>query len=995
MSLKVKLISAISLFILMLGALILGVFAASQQTITMQGNITFNVSDRSLYVKAVRYQATGEEAIDVTSFSQGYINENFNLDLTSLSQAEPNKHGSFTLYFDIINATNMQWAIESVTLSETLISEGVTESHSGIIEVNELTETDSEGFKVFDVATAPYDTLSLTIIAPQASTTNPLNLSDITITIKEYIPPEITDFTFARTSENTGVAVRYTGAETEVEIPETFSVITEQLEEPGYTIEIKTQEDYMALFGDEYFPLVLMSGYYYITTPLLGRVYVTDYELFSQTLTEAAGGTIDVTDIIPMTIEVTDYEIIYQDFISSEYTQYAIIKPFMEISMGEVENVTIEFNSGEKYEINAINYIELLYVIQYNSLYLYEEVNFPVKISYPSTKVTYVEGDDYFVTSLGGMAFSDNVNITSITIPDGITSIGSQAFSGCSNLYSVSLPSSLTSVGEDAFTGCTSLNYYKEDGASYLGNVNNPYVYLANVTTTVTEYTINSNTKFIGDNAFSGNSTLTSVTIPEEVTSIGSSAFQSCSGLINITIPTGVVYIGSNAFENCSNLKNITIPTGVTIINEGTFSDCSGLTNVFFENNSQLTSIGASAFSGCSSLTDITIPSGVTIIGNSAFARSGLTSITIPDGVNDIGLMTFLSCESLKNVTLSETLIIVGGWAFSSCSSLESIIIPEGVISIGQAAFSGCSNLTNVSIPSSVTSIGNSAFNGCTLLNCYIDEFGVSYLGNENEHYIYLADAPTTLTEYTINNNCVTIGDNAFSGCSNLASITIPENVTGINESAFEDCSSLTNITIPSGVTSIEDYTFRNCSGLTSITLPSSLTSIGWYAFDGCSSLTNVNLPNTLTSIGYRAFYNCSGLSNITIPEGVTSIESYAFEDCISLTSITLPSTLTNIGWSAFENCSSLTSITIPESVTSIDLWAFRYCDNLTTVTINEYIYTNASSSSSCGYILENAQTVYVPEELVNNSALTMGSYLQNYFTQEELVNGLYTYTRN
>ena len=78
------------------------------------------------------------------------------------------------------------------------------------------------------------------------------------------------------------------------------------------------------------------------------------------------------------------------------------------------------------------------------------------------------------------------------------------------------------------------------------------------------------------------------------------------------------------------------------------------------------------------------------------------------------------------------------------------------------------------------------------------------------------------------------IGDNAFSGCSSLASVTIPNSVTSIGWRAFDSCSSLASVTIPNSVTSIEDYTFYGCDSLTSVTIPNSVTSIGRDAFQGC-----------------------------------------------------------------------------------------------------------------------------------------------------------------
>ena len=70
-------------------------------------------------------------------------------------------------------------------------------------------------------------------------------------------------------------------------------------------------------------------------------------------------------------------------------------------------------------------------------------------ISYPAKK----EGAAYTipdsVTSIGGYAFRDCTNLTSIIIPDSVTSIGNYAFNGCSSLTSITfgVNSQLTSIG--------------------------------------------------------------------------------------------------------------------------------------------------------------------------------------------------------------------------------------------------------------------------------------------------------------------------------------------------------------------------------------------------------------------------------------------------------------------------------------------------------------------------------------------------------------------
>ena len=138
MSLKMKLVSALAMMFLMVGVLIVGVLGATQQTLTMTGNVQFNIADKSLYVKQVRIkQDNNSEPQIVTDFMPGYINGEFDMNIGDFTGVNSNTLGSFALYFDIINATDIQWAITNVTLSEQLQAENVKASYSGVIGVND------------------------------------------------------------------------------------------------------------------------------------------------------------------------------------------------------------------------------------------------------------------------------------------------------------------------------------------------------------------------------------------------------------------------------------------------------------------------------------------------------------------------------------------------------------------------------------------------------------------------------------------------------------------------------------------------------------------------------------------------------------------------------------------------------------------------------------------------------------------------------------------
>ena len=288
-------------------------------------------------------------------------------------------------------------------------------------------------------------------------------------------------------------------------------------------------------------------------------------------------------------------------------------------------------------------------------------------------------------------------------------------------------------------------------------------------------------------------------------TSLNSTSYQ---------IPEGIQSIGKWAFSNCSNLTKITIPDSVTSIEDCAFYRCSSLKSLMIPNS--VTSIGRSAFSDCSSLTGITIPNGVTSISNGIFwGCSSLKSITIPNSVTSIGARAFWGCDSLTSITLPNSIASIDDGAFYRCSNLTKIIIPDSLINLGSDVFGVCPALKEINISNT-----NPSF---TIVD------GIIY-SKSLDTLVYYPANKTNLS-FTIPDSVTSIGNTAFSSCSNLTSIVIPDSVTSIGELAFAYCNSLTSITIPDSVTSIGELAFEKCISLTSIMIPDSVISIGDSAF--------------------------------------------------------------------------------------------------------------------------------------------------------------------
>lgn len=94
--------------------------------------------------------------------------------------------------------------------------------------------------------------------------------------------------------------------------------------------------------------------------------------------------------------------------------------------------------SSEEVEIdglwyNLVSKAKIAEVIQYKNEKKYKgDIVIPDMITY--------NGEEYSVTSIGGSAFRECFDLTSITIPNSITNIGGSAFWVCMNLTSVKSP---------------------------------------------------------------------------------------------------------------------------------------------------------------------------------------------------------------------------------------------------------------------------------------------------------------------------------------------------------------------------------------------------------------------------------------------------------------------------------------------------------------------------------------------------------------------------
>ena len=205
--------------------------------------------------------------------------------------------------------------------------------------------------------------------------------------------------------------------------------------------------------------------------------------------------------------------------------------------------------------------------------------------------------------------------------------------------------------------------------------------------------------------------------VPEGVEKIERRTFANCEWLTEITLPTTLKEMGEESFLGCTKLTHIEIPEGLKVIPDCCFKGCQKLSSVSFPDS--IEEICDSAFSGCG-LETIVLGSSVKRIGDDAFCSNGAKSLQIGASskislgerafwYNDLQTILIDSDNAVWtdagcNVIMEkETGRVLCGTAYST--------IPEGAKAIATCAFRETPKV--MIIPSSVETIETAAFCFC------------------------------------------------------------------------------------------------------------------------------------------------------------------------------------------------------------------------------------------------------------------------------------------
>lgn len=409
------------------------------------------------------------------------------------------------------------------------------------------------------------------------------------------------------------------------------------------------------------------------------------------------------------------------------------------------------------------------------------------------------------VRKINEYAFWDCDNLQTVTIGSGLTKIDDFVFANCMGLVSVNLPANIRSVGiyafEDdvnleavtftqythdihtsAFDGCYKLVIFAPEGSYAWDYAQEFYVRQKQFPVYeelgyIDEDTVNvpdepGNTEVIDET--DGRDEPGAYTTEFEITQRPDGTYTAVAVGANPDIYGESHVVGNTAVVFMDN-SSLNVYDGRTAAGSGSEE---GITGNISSDTVRYSStipkytiiddliVADKAYYQSASLENMSLPDGIKEIGQFAFSRTDVVSVTLPDGVESIDYGAFYHCDRLSEVKLPPTVMKIEPYAFSETAWVQdflskpsginnnlddrlnayagdylvsggaliayrgtgsNVTVPAGVRIIAAGCFKDNTNIRTVALPSTLISIGEEAFYGCSSLG------EVSFGGNEKE----------------------------------------------------------------------------------------------------------------------------------------------------------------------------------------------------------------------------------------------------------------------
>ncbi len=618
---------------------------------------------------------------------------------------------------------------------------------------------------------------------------------------------------------------------------------------------------------------------------------------------------------------------------------------------------------------------------------------------------------------------SDNKNLISVVLPDGIKYIGELAFYNCQHLKEINLTDSLERIGTDAFLNCFAL---KE-------------LHIPESMDTVEAF-------------FNGCNSLEKIIIPSNIKEVRAGAFAECSSLNTIEFLNpycsiedlftayyeGPIYDGALGRTiygyTGSTAQQYAEEMGYKFTSIEEIQDNSHIgtgdyeTDEVWEWFNYGDHICLETYYGEAEVLELPDElNGIPVTEVSRYADvlhpEKIKTVKVPSSITELGNL-FEMLENVSDIVIdkdNKSYIAENNTLYTAdrkrlircCTGKVSGVfdIPDTVTKINDNAFRNCSQLTVINIPASVKEMDTS-FTGCSsLASINVVKANQNYssvngvLLNKGQTLLYCYPQKHYGKYYAVPNTVSVIFYNAFAENDVLESVILPDKLKEIENGAFNGCDKLDNIVIPNDVASIGNSAFENCSSLKSIYFSDNTLEFGEKVMNGTawleaqpdgpvycgavfcmikgtsSELTEIIVKDGTKAIADKAFSNGSDfnketsgnhyLKTIVLPDSIEVIGHSAFYNCSALTNVNIPNGAQKNGFDTFCGCRSLEDIVLSETDTMIGYYEYEDCDSLKDIVIPERIsYIGNNAFLNCSSL--TSVTFMNPDCEINSDSMTI-----------------------
>ena len=493
-------------------------------------------------------------------------------------------------------------------------------------------------------------------------------------------------------------------------------------------------------------------------------------------------------------------------------------------------------------------------------------------ISYNGTSANVVIPSS--VIEIATDAFKDNDNIRSITIPDSVRKINEYAFWDCDNLQYVTIGKGLTKIDDFVFANCMGLI-----SVNIPSNIRSVGIYAFEDDVNLEAVTFTQYTHDIHESAFDGCYKLV-IFAPE-----GSYAWEYAQGFYNRQKKFPVYEdLGSIDVIDITPEEEHSEPGETEVIDETGGLDLSGAFTTEYEVTQRpdgtYTAVATHVNTDIYGESHVVGNAAVIFMDNSSlhvYDGSEPDTNETEEGITgNISSDTVRYTSSIPKYTIVDDLIVadkayyqasdldmslpnsireIGQFAFSR-TDVESIRLPEGVEKIDYGAFYHCDRLTDVKLPQTVMKIEPYAFAETAWLQDFLSNPG----GINNK---LNADLNASSGDFLVSGGALI----TYRGTG--SNVTVPEGVRIIAAGCFKDNKNIESVAFPSTLLSIGEEAFSGCSSLDDVSFGGNETEILDRAFAG-TGVSVSDKPDRIVNVGIGAFDDLesgSGDLNITYEE--------------------------------------------------------------------------------------------------------------------------------